>query len=164
MEKQTFQRDSESPFSPYRTKQFRIDDDAIVINGNEKVDLPKQCIYCSENKFLNRRENQISSKKNFFQDPKVLVSYYLCEYHSRVSEKNGYLVTSWLLLAIMGLRFFPLKLCFLPIIISGYFLLKTVIKNSQNLLLKKYENGNFWITGVSPEFLAKLNSVEVWEN
>ena len=144
--------------SSHTNRALNVDGDAIVVFEDEILDLPRQCIHCSSDVTLHRREQEISARHQYIKKAQALISYYLCQNHAKNAEKNGFLVAGCLALSFLLARVVPIGGAIAAFIAMGIGVVFILRKTMLGLKVHKYEAGRFWVTGFSKQFLDDLSS------
>lgn len=161
MKSQQHQENQDKYDSDQNTGTLYVDGNALVVASDEIIELPKQCIQCCSEVFLNRREQEISSKGKGISKSKTLISFYLCQDHIKHEEKNGFLGGLWLIFNFYLPRFVPVGIAAVVFVVTGLAVFMIINKSRIKLQVKKFNKGWFWITGFSQRFLNDLNRTTV---
>lgn len=135
-----------------------VDGDAIIVLEDEILNLPRQCIHCCSDETLHQRELELMARHQYTDKAKALITYNLCKDHAKYAEKNGFLIAGWLALSFLLTRSIPIGIAVVAFIAMGIGVFLILRKTMLELKVKKYEAGQFWVTGCSKQFLDDLTS------
>ena len=140
----------------HTNRALNVDGDAIIVLEDEVLDLPRQCIHCCSDETLHQREQELMARHQYTDKAKALITYYLCQDHVKNAEKNGFHIAGWLALSFLFIRSIPIGIAVVAFIAIGIGVFLILRKTMLGLKVKKYEAGQFWVTGCSKQFLDDL--------